>query len=147
MKQTINFRQISGLFILCAMLFFCFWRPYDPNSVYPEHSLEQPSGKHVFGTDRLGRDMYSRISSAVQSSVFRAGIAALASFFTAFVLAAVFALYLRKYKKIADLFRLVIRMLPPPAVSFWNCGLGKRKSIWGNFKSFFLKLYLRLACF
>jgi len=113
MKQTINFRQISGLFILCAMLFFCFWRPYDPNSVYPEHSLEQPSAKHLFGTDRLGRDMYSRISSAVQSSVFRAGIAALASFFTAFVLAAVFALYLRKYKKIADLFRLVIRMLPP----------------------------------
>lgn len=114
MIYLINFlRHIPAIFIICAILFFCFWQPYNPNSIYPEYSLEQPSAQHLFGTDRLGRDMQSRISCALQRSCLRAGAAALASFTVAFALSALFVLFLSKYKNIAALVRLSMRMLPP----------------------------------
>ncbi len=35
--------------------------PYDPTEMDPEHILSAPSRDHWFGTDRLGRDVLSRI--------------------------------------------------------------------------------------
>lgn len=35
--------------------------PYDPLTTDVEHRLEPPSAAHRFGTDQLGRDIYSRI--------------------------------------------------------------------------------------
>jgi peptide/nickel transport system permease protein len=41
-----------------------FWRaivPHDPLAVGPIDTLKSPSGSHLFGTDNLGRDVFSRV--------------------------------------------------------------------------------------
>jgi peptide/nickel transport system permease protein len=41
-----------------------FWRaivPHDPQAVLPAGTLKGPSGSHLFGTDNLGRDVFSRV--------------------------------------------------------------------------------------
>lgn len=35
--------------------------PYDPIEVVPARSLQPPSAQHLFGTDDLGRDVFSRV--------------------------------------------------------------------------------------
>ena len=35
--------------------------PYDPIQVVPSRSLQPPSAQHLFGTDDLGRDVFSRV--------------------------------------------------------------------------------------
>ncbi len=35
--------------------------PYDPGRIDIKHMLEDPNGKHFFGTDQLGRDVLSRM--------------------------------------------------------------------------------------
>jgi len=56
---------IVGL-IIVIMLFFVaivapFIIPYDPNAIDVESILFPPSMKHFFGTDELGRDVFSRM--------------------------------------------------------------------------------------
>lgn len=43
--------------------------PYDPNGVNMADSLQGPSLKHLFGTDLLGRDLFSRILYGGRSSM------------------------------------------------------------------------------
>jgi peptide/nickel transport system permease protein len=51
--------------------------PYD--KINPKESLQPPSGQHLFGTDKLGRDMFSRIifgaQLALQTGLFALVIA------------------------------------------------------------------------
>ena len=35
--------------------------PYDPNALHLDHILEPPSSRFWLGTDRLGRDVFSRL--------------------------------------------------------------------------------------
>jgi peptide/nickel transport system permease protein len=48
------------LLILCA-LFAPILSAYDPNQIDLDNILSQPSGKHILGTDSLGRDLLSRL--------------------------------------------------------------------------------------
>src|SRR5919197_674701 len=51
---------IVGFFVLCAI----FGRAVvlqDPFASSPLHALEGPSADNCFGTDRLGRDVFSRV--------------------------------------------------------------------------------------
>lgn len=43
--------------------------PYDPNAQDTSISLQPPSAEHPAGTDRFGRDMFSRILVGLQTSV------------------------------------------------------------------------------
>ena len=43
--------------------------PYDPNAQDMAASLQPPGGEHLAGTDRFGRDMFSRILVGLQTSV------------------------------------------------------------------------------
>lgn len=43
--------------------------PYDPNAQDTSISLQPPSAAHPAGTDRFGRDMFSRILVGLQTSV------------------------------------------------------------------------------
>jgi peptide/nickel transport system permease protein len=48
------------VWVFCAL----FWRwicPDDPQAVDPLHTLASPSSSHWFGTDNLGRDVFSRV--------------------------------------------------------------------------------------
>jgi peptide/nickel transport system permease protein len=43
--------------------------PYGVNAVDVDHMLEGPSGSHLFGTDELGRDVFSRVVVAARVSL------------------------------------------------------------------------------
>lgn len=50
--------------------------PYDPQAVDPVNRLTAPSRIHWFGTDRLGRDLFSRVLSGAREVLLVAPIAA-----------------------------------------------------------------------
>jgi peptide/nickel transport system permease protein len=56
------------------------WRllvPYDPQAVSPDRILQPPSAEHWFGTDDLGRDVFSRVLAGASSVLAVAPAAAL----------------------------------------------------------------------
>ena len=46
--------------------------PYDPYEQDLANALTKPSAQHLFGTDRYGRDMLSRVILGAQTTVFSA---------------------------------------------------------------------------
>jgi peptide/nickel transport system permease protein len=56
--------SIAGLVILAYVLIALtapLWTPYDPASILVGSPLASPSAEHLFGTDALGRDVFSRV--------------------------------------------------------------------------------------
>jgi len=51
--------------------------PYDPQAVAPAETLQAPSAEHWFGTDDLGRDVFSRVLAGATSVLTVAPAAAL----------------------------------------------------------------------
>jgi peptide/nickel transport system permease protein len=49
--------------------------PYSPTAVDASHVFSQPSGGHLFGTDRFGRDLLSRVVFGIRVSLGIAGAA------------------------------------------------------------------------
>ncbi len=49
------------LFVVLLGLVADFIAPYSPTTIYPENVLEPPGFRNIFGTDTLGRDVWSRI--------------------------------------------------------------------------------------
>jgi peptide/nickel transport system permease protein len=60
-----NKAAVFGLFIIAVLtalaLLAPLLSPYDPNQQNLTAALQPPSGEHYFGTDNLGRDIFSRI--------------------------------------------------------------------------------------
>ena len=60
-----NRTTVAALAFVIAMLAFAlfagFIAPYDPTHIDTKNILTGPSGGHIFGTDTLGRDIFSRI--------------------------------------------------------------------------------------
>src|SRR5258706_7539268 len=56
---------IVGGVVLLAMILIAVLAPWlatvDPQAVAPVNRLKQPSAEYWFGTDMLGRDVYSRV--------------------------------------------------------------------------------------
>ena len=71
--QSIEPLMIPGALILLALLFiaiFCTWiAPYPP--VYEDiaNQLLPPSREHLFGTDHMGRDIFSRVLYGTRISI------------------------------------------------------------------------------
>jgi peptide/nickel transport system permease protein len=66
MKQFIkNKMALAGLIFIMGILLFAllapFIAPYDPTAIDADNILAAPSRSHIFGTDILGRDIFSRI--------------------------------------------------------------------------------------
>ena len=51
--------------------------PHDPQAVSPDRTLHAPSAEHWFGTDDLGRDVFSRVLAGASSVLIVAPAAAL----------------------------------------------------------------------
>ena len=66
---------LVGLTILLALVSLV-WTPYDPNLISPDR-LAGPSLEHLMGTDRFGRDTFSRILAGAQITVL-VGVVAVA---------------------------------------------------------------------
>lgn len=60
-----NKASFLGLTIISFLIFTAvaadFISPYDPNRIALDDKLKPPSSEHVFGTDQLGRDQFSRM--------------------------------------------------------------------------------------
>src|SRR5581483_7210934 len=56
---------VAGLIIIVIFVFLAvaapFVAPYDPNKQTLSQRLRPPSAEHLFGTDSLGRDVFSRV--------------------------------------------------------------------------------------
>src|ERR1700728_2063379 len=61
-----------GLFVLiCVAALPGPWSvPYDPLASDPTAALKPPSLEHLFGTDQLGRDIFSRVVVATRLDTF-----------------------------------------------------------------------------
>ena len=70
---------VVSLAVLATALAWAFvpevFAPYPPNEAVPSDRLAPPSGQHWFGTDYLGRDLYSRTVHAASLSLVATGIA------------------------------------------------------------------------
>jgi peptide/nickel transport system permease protein len=64
---------IFGFAIILLLIFTAIFAPllapYDPYKINMKASLEQPSTKHLLGTDKVGRDILSRIIYGTRSSL------------------------------------------------------------------------------
>lgn len=64
---------VLGAFILLVMIFIALFAPFlgtvDPQAVTPLNRLKHPSSEFWFGTDALGRDVYSRVMYGARVSL------------------------------------------------------------------------------
>ncbi|MCL2832760.1 MAG: ABC transporter permease [Treponema sp.] len=60
-----NRLAVTGLVIITVIIFMCVFAPlftsYDPNGISLRERRLAPGGPHIFGTDNLGRDVFSRL--------------------------------------------------------------------------------------
>ncbi len=63
------FGTLAALLVICSV--FCeHLCPYDPYAQDLSNALAPPSAGHLFGTDRFGRDMLSRVIIGSRTSIF-----------------------------------------------------------------------------
>jgi peptide/nickel transport system permease protein len=65
----VAFVVLAGLGVLGAHV-----APYDPTALYVGPGLTAPSPAHLFGTDELGRDVFSRVLAGTPYSLASAGL-------------------------------------------------------------------------
>ena len=62
-----------ALYLLIAVILAIFLLPFvytiSPYQLDPTKILQAPSFEHLFGTDRLGRDMFARVLNGGQTSL------------------------------------------------------------------------------
>jgi len=83
MSENIVTLIAFGLFLLLVLLalFGSFIAPYDPLATNTSISMQPPSWAHPFGTDHLGRDLFSRVIVATRLDLGIALSAVALSFF------------------------------------------------------------------
>lgn len=83
MKKRQWISGIIGIVILTVILgasvLAPYLAPYEPNSINMAESLQEPSARHLLGTDLLGRDIFSRVLYGGRSSIVLALLATAAS--------------------------------------------------------------------
>ena len=60
---------ILGLVVIGVAIFAPQLSPYDPLDAVMTESLQEPSSAHPFGTDKLGRDLLSRVIFGTRTSL------------------------------------------------------------------------------
>lgn len=77
LKKDRTTLKLGFFLILVAGLLFiaCFGQyivPHDPYAQDLNNALQSPGGSHLLGTDRYGRDLFSRIIIGAQTTIFSA---------------------------------------------------------------------------
>ncbi|MEK5382306.1 ABC transporter permease [Niallia sp. FSL W8-0635] len=82
-KISVNKLVVTGsimvFFVLLLTLLTPFIAKYDPVAINPIDRMKGPSVEHFFGTDNLGRDVFSRVLFGARSSLMVAVFVALFS--------------------------------------------------------------------
>lgn len=61
-----------SLGLILTAVFAPYLTPYDPDKQELLQALKPPSAEHIMGTDRYGRDLFSRVLMGAQSTIFSA---------------------------------------------------------------------------
>lgn len=77
--------------VLCAILAPCL-APYSPYKINLPERLQPPSQKHIFGTDELGRDIFSRVLFGTRISLQAATVIISVSFILGAIIGTIGAL-------------------------------------------------------
>lgn len=91
--NSLNLRQktilLIGLIVLLLVLIFVSSLSIDPNSILTNFTLrnQAPSFEHIFGTDWLGRDMFTRTIKGLGLSIMIGAFASILSSLVAMVMA------------------------------------------------------------
>ncbi len=88
---------VGFLVILLTAVLIPLFSSVDPNAMVVSERLKPPSGEHFFGTDELGRDLFTRIMYGARVSLWVGGSVAVFSC----ILGIIFGLY-ASYFKILD---------------------------------------------
>ncbi len=75
-KTFIAGSVIIGIWVICAIFGYVI-APYDPLKTDPINALLAPSSSHLFGTDTLGRDVFSRVIVGARDILIVAPLATL----------------------------------------------------------------------
>lgn len=74
MEHKRNYNLIIGCIITAIMVILIvvgfFYTPYDPNAIDAYNKMAAPSAEHFFGTDNLGRDIFSRVLDGAGTTLF-----------------------------------------------------------------------------
>lgn len=101
------------LLIIVATITASLWLPYPPSHIDPAERLLGPSGKHWFGTDHFGRDIFGLTTIAARVTLFIGGVVAVLS--TALgIITGLIAGYYKKAEFI--IMRIIDGMLAFPAL-------------------------------
>jgi peptide/nickel transport system permease protein len=98
--RTATLRRLAGHWsvalavavVLVVLLCACvpdLFTSHDPLAVQPAHRFRPPSADHWFGTDQLGRDLYTRVVHGARASLVGAGLAVAVAVLVGSVLGAV----------------------------------------------------------
>lgn len=70
-RSNISFRifLILTLGLISIAVFAPFISTHDPNSAVLGDALQAPSSQHIFGTDKMGRDLFSRVIYGTRTSI------------------------------------------------------------------------------
>ena len=64
-KLAANKLALVGLFFVLLIIFMCVFAPlltpYNPTKINFAAQVQPPGGEHLFGTDKLGRDVFARV--------------------------------------------------------------------------------------
>lgn len=73
-KMFNNKLSVAGLVVFCIILSLCIgsplFAPYDPLQIDLKNCMAAPSFSHLLGTDKIGRDIFSRILYGGRISIF-----------------------------------------------------------------------------
>ncbi|EJO5347810.1 ABC transporter permease [Clostridium botulinum] len=59
-ENKLGYISLYIILVLVLTSIFSFLSPYDPNKIDLSNKLSSPSLKHIFGTDEMGRDYFTR---------------------------------------------------------------------------------------
>lgn len=77
-KYLIAGLVMTGLAVFLGILGF-FWTPYSTTAMSASEKFLHPSLRHLFGTDNLGRDIFSRVMKGMGTTIAIAGLVVLFS--------------------------------------------------------------------
>jgi peptide/nickel transport system permease protein len=93
-RNTVSTAALLFIATLAVFAALAPWiAPHDPNATDLDHVLRGPSGLHWFGTDQVGRDVFSRVLVAARLDLAIAVSAVLLSFVIGIVIGGAAALY------------------------------------------------------
>lgn len=78
-RKTMILAVIVGLLMLLSLV-APYFTPCDPYATDPINMKAAPSAAHIFGTDYLGRDVFSRVLVGARTSVFATLLLVIVSF-------------------------------------------------------------------